>query len=301
MARKKSSIDDEIEAAIVDRSKELKPDNVVKKFRETGPYSARDNTHHVPLDVDKDGWFETIVPLGDLHLGSKLTNEKGIAQFLNIAQNEGVTKFFQAGDVHDGVWIYPEQIQHLKVVGAREQIDYAAEFIDRHLWKGNKMYAINGNHDLGSKQGIYAKFGIDMVKELAGVLPSKVQYLGKPDGGYMYARVQVGLGVSFDLVHARRYVGARSAPEYMLMKMVDGYRTTDQPTFLFVNHTHKTGYSDYRQSHSFLCSAFEFPNNWTARDGEGARHGSYILKFQVQKRGVINRLKKEFVEVHPGL
>lgn len=117
----------------------------------------------------------------------------------------------------------------------------------------------------------------------------------------MFARIQATPKVAIDLVHAQKYVGRRAAPEYMLMNMVDGYPVQLQPSILLVNHTHRAAVSNYRNMWSFLCGAFEYPNNFTARNGEGGKHGSYLLQAHLDEKGRVDHLEKAFVEVYRGL
>lgn len=266
--------------------------------RRRAELSQRINDHHVHLEHDKDGIY-TLGLVGDTHLGTKLCNEEGILEYFDRAIDLGVTHFFHAGDVMDGLFVYPGQHNDSLAYGVDEQCEYAAEFFDRAIPKGIRMFFIVGNHELRA----FEKFGADMGEKFESHLPSKVKYLKNKMGGNIYARVFIAPRTKLDLVHTRSYTGERGAPEYTLMKQLDAYGDIrdNYPDILGVNHTHAHTHSNYRGVHSYLNGAFEFPNQYIARLAEGRAQGSYVLKFQLDDRGKIREMTDTWLEVKRGL
>ena len=97
----------------------------------SGVYSQRDNAHQVLLGKDK-GWIQFGL-MGDMHLCSKFSNEKGIAEYFARMRDRGVKHIFSCGDNIDGMFVYRTQIGDLKVIGSDAQVAYAADFIDKTL------------------------------------------------------------------------------------------------------------------------------------------------------------------------
>lgn len=270
--------------------------------------SARINEHDIYVPTENDQI--KLGAVGDTHLCSKLSNEKGIKEWFRQAQYErGFSLFLHPGDVIDGMFIYPEQHLHLKVLGIEEQAEYAAEFFDKVLDKKSHMYIINGNHELGGRRGVYQCYGIDPAKMIAQKLPDKITYLGNSLGGNMFARVNLTTGekqrhprVKVDMVHTRRYVGNQpgSTSEVLLKGHILGYQPEERPDILLINHTHRKGHVEWQNCHALLCSAFEFPNNYTARLNHGSEQGSYLLYLDVGDAG-LKSVSPRYISVYKGI
>lgn len=261
-----------------------------------------ENSHRVYVPANKDG--ARIMGLTtDWHTSSKRTHEDEIERYIDHALKEGVTHFFHGGDMHDGLNIYPGQIHDVVATTVEEQVDRAAKLLDKVLPKGTKMWGIAGNHDGGvGFSGLYPKFGIDMMKMLEQAIPEKFKYLhdnGEPKLG---ARVWVANNTSLDLIHTKAYPGPRGAPEYTLMKIVDGYHPDGRPDFMFVGHTHKACNTLYKGVNAFLGGGFEDANEWMRRNQvDGNRQGGYVMVFYTNNKGEMVDHHFHFIETRRGI
>ena len=270
-----------------------------RHFPQQHSYSARDNLHTIPLPVD-NGRIR-FGGVGDMHLNSRLCNEKGIEKYFHIAQDMGTSNLFSPGDQIDGLFIYPEQHLHLQRTSITEQVEYAAQFLDYVLHEGSRIFVINGNHELGGRRGVYQCYGIDPCDMLERRLPAKITYLHNELGGNMYASARVNPNLTVDMVHTKKYVGNQpgSTTETLLKGMILGYTPEDRPELLLVNHTHRHGHTDWQGCHAYLCGGFENPNNYSSRQNQGAEQGSYVFTVFVDEKPI--SISQRWISVKRGI
>ena len=92
--------------------------------------------------------------LSDIHVGSKYFLEKNFKLFLewvsgNLGDLEIINKIgyiIIAGDIVDGVGIYPDQKEELKIIKIEEQYNYLAELLKK-IPSRIKIFIIPGDHD----------------------------------------------------------------------------------------------------------------------------------------------------------
>ncbi len=130
---------------------------VVGKLRGKAVVADRIIFPDVPLNGSKVKKDFRIVFMSDTHFGSKtflrkewdnfvrwINCESGDRRMDEIA--ESVKYIFVAGDVVDGIGIYPGQDKELEIVDIYEQYEFAAEQFDR-IRKDIKIIVSPGNHD----------------------------------------------------------------------------------------------------------------------------------------------------------
>ncbi len=108
----------------------------------------------IPYIREKKSKEGYVVFLSDIHVGSKMFLEEKLEKFIKWINGKGKnpeiaekTKYvFIAGDLVDGVDIYPEQENELSIADIYEQYEKFAYFIDR-IPKDKKIVLIPGNHD----------------------------------------------------------------------------------------------------------------------------------------------------------
>ncbi len=111
----------------------------------------------LPINGNKKKRQFRIAFISDIHFGSKtfLKEEwENFIKWINCeSENERLVKIaeevkylFVAGDVVDGVGIYPEQEKELEIVDIYEQYEVAAEYLDM-IRKDVKIILAPGNHD----------------------------------------------------------------------------------------------------------------------------------------------------------
>ena len=113
----------------------------------------------VPISTEPKKLTQDIyaIFLSDTHIGSKKFMKKEFNRFLswangevgNETQTDLVKKIrycFVAGDIVDGIGIYPKQEEELEIANIEEQYQEAAELFDK-LPKSMKIILSPGNHD----------------------------------------------------------------------------------------------------------------------------------------------------------
>lgn len=149
---------------VFDIAKDLTLDQVVG-FTGTGSKDAifvnSIVTPDIPLthEFKKSDEDARAIVLSDIHVGSTLFMEKEFQSFIrwirgeegNQTQREQANKVkyvFIAGDLVEGVGIYPNQDKELNIKDIYEQYDKVAEYLEQ-IPKDKKIIAIPGNHDAG--------------------------------------------------------------------------------------------------------------------------------------------------------
>ena len=107
---------------------------------------------HIP---NKSGSESYVLLTSDLHVGSKYFMEAEFLRFvewLSLDDDIGSKVKFLciAGDIIDGVGIYPNQDKELKEIDANKQLMYAMRLLDQ-IPKHIEIFIIPGNHDLGRR------------------------------------------------------------------------------------------------------------------------------------------------------
>ncbi len=109
------------------------------------------------IDIKRAQNEEYAIVLSDLHTGSKLFLEKEFLRFLRWINGElgnetqkriaNLTKYiFIAGDLVDGVGVYPEQFNELSIKDIYAQYNACAELLSR-IPKDKAVIVCPGNHD----------------------------------------------------------------------------------------------------------------------------------------------------------
>ncbi|MDD4050033.1 MAG: DNA-directed DNA polymerase II small subunit [Candidatus ainarchaeum sp.] len=105
-------------------------------------------THNLPKDV-----YLTII--GDVHVGSKKFKEKEFLKFIewlngNFEDEKELTKKIKylviAGDLVDGIGVYPTQFNELAITDIKKQYELFEEYILK-IREDIEIFIISGNHD----------------------------------------------------------------------------------------------------------------------------------------------------------
>jgi len=105
--------------------------------------------------ASKSGSESYAVLISDLHVGSKYFMEKEFNDFLNwLSSNDEIVNKIKfvciAGDLVDGIGIYPNQDKELIDINSNMQMSYAA-FLLQKIPKRMHVFLIPGNHDPGRR------------------------------------------------------------------------------------------------------------------------------------------------------
>ena len=105
--------------------------------------------------ASKSGSESYAVLISDLHVGSKYFMEKEFNDFLNwLSSNDEIVNKIKfvciAGDIVDGIGIYPNQDKELIDINSNRQMSYAASLLQK-IPKRMHVFLIPGNHDPGRR------------------------------------------------------------------------------------------------------------------------------------------------------
>ncbi len=144
----------------------------------------------------------SIVFISDTHFGSKtfldeswerflkwINCESGDERLLKLA--ESVKYVFVAGDIVDGIGVYPEQEKELRIMDIYQQYEFAAEQFDR-IRKDIRIVMCPGNHDAVRQ----AEPQPSLPSEFSSMFSNNVMHVGNPS----YIDVE---GVTILLYHGR--------------------------------------------------------------------------------------------------
>lgn len=225
---------------------------------------------NIPDHVPNFSKTETYaVFLSDLHIGSKYFMEKELQKFVSWLSSPDPTArkirfLLLAGDVVDGVGIYPNQEKELVFMNVEDQLKKLVEILEK-IPKYIKVFIIPGNHDPGRRAlpqpAIPKKYNLDlwnhenffMIGNPALISLNGVKVL-MFHGQSIDDIVRTTPGLSFDkptkvmrhLLQARHlspiYGGQTPlAPELEDMLLID-----DVPDVFHVGHVHVVGLDLYK-------------------------------------------------------
>jgi len=105
--------------------------------------------------ASKSGTESYAALISDLHVGSKYFMEKEFNDFLNwLSSDDDIVRKIRfvciAGDIVDGIGIYPNQDKELIDININRQMSYAAALLQK-IPKRIHVFLIPGNHDPGRR------------------------------------------------------------------------------------------------------------------------------------------------------
>ncbi|MCB9358539.1 DNA-directed DNA polymerase II small subunit [Candidatus Woesearchaeota archaeon] len=262
----------------------------------------------IPLDkefkkYDKDDY---IVFLSDIHAGSKYFLKDDLKKFLSwLKQETGterqreiakkVTHVFIAGDIVDGVGIYPNQEDELELLDIYEQYEEAAELISQ-IPKHIPVIICPGNHDavrLSEPQPVlskkYAKSLYDIENVTMVSNPAVINICS--DESFSGFDILMYHGYSFDyyvanvdslrlsggydradlimkfLLKRRHLAPAYTSTLFIPEENCDALVIEDIPDFFITGHIHKTAVSNYRNVTMICGSCWQSTTSFQVKVG----------------------------------
>jgi predicted phosphodiesterase len=238
--------------------------------------------HQIPITRTPSGLM-VFGLLGDTHLASKYTNEAALDAFYKQLKAEGVEHAFHAGDMMDGVLVFPGQAYTQYAVSVEDQAKYVEE---NYPLAGNiQTHFITGNHE----EKAFQKVGVDMGKL---VKRDDIEYLGAPN----YARVNLGSINSptlLDLVHLAG--GVPYTIGYSQQKYVRNIPPKKRADIYGMGHTHNRNYSHHDGVDSLLVGGWQEPNSFSSRMGSGSEIGGWLISLKTDKKGRIEEITPKFL------
>ncbi|RLF34921.1 MAG: DNA-directed DNA polymerase II small subunit [Thermoplasmata archaeon] len=140
----------------------------------------------LPANGKRREWGFSIVFISDTHFGSKTFIEDAWNRFISwinceigneraISLAESVKYLVVAGDIVDGIGVYPEQEKELSIKDIYQQYEEAASQFDR-IPKEIKVIISPGNHDAVRQ----AEPQPSLLSEYADLFPKNVRMVGNP-------------------------------------------------------------------------------------------------------------------------
>jgi DNA polymerase II small subunit len=280
----------------------------------------------------EEGYF---VLISDPQVGNKRFLEKEFNKFLawingeigNDKQREIASKVkyvFIAGDLVEGVGIYPDQEYDLAIIDIRKQYEAVAELLKKIPTHLPIIFCL-GNHDVGRMSepqppltGEYAQPLLDLPNVISLSNPSTVNIYAQPDKGFEGLDVMLYHGGSFfyyinnvlsirrngaykrsDLVmkyllQRRHLAPSHTSTLYIPDSKKDPLLIDKVPDFLFSGHIHRSTVNNYRNVTCINASC------WTAKSPEQERRGlepqparAFIIDMQTREVKIMNFLSKE--------
>lgn len=247
----------------------------IKKLRRAGYEIVRDGDYYyfngkrneyiqhnvTTIRVGKEFFLAFI---GDTHIGSKYSRLDFLQKFYDFAKQEGVEYVIHAGDVIEGVNVYPTQVSQL----SKFTIDDQVEEVIKEYPKGVKTLYICGNH------------GLKEYQKGKSIHPGKVISQRRKDLkwiGDFYARIRLdGSNIYIDVVHPTG--NPAYAQSYKLQKYIERLPSGNKPNILLWGHFHTSLYMSYRNIHAFMVGCFQDANDLTARMGIYPVIGGWLVE-----------------------
>jgi len=260
----------------------------IKKLRRSGYEIVREEDYYyfngkkseysqfnvTKLNVGREFYLAFI---GDTHIGSKFSRLDFLHKFYDFILREGVEYVIHAGDIIDGVGVYPTQTSQL----SKFTIDDQVEEVINNYPEGVKTYVLGGNHDLKQYQRGLSIHPVKVISQQR----KDIEWIGD-----FYARLRLGKSnVYIDIVHPNGKPAY--AQSYKTQKYIEKLPSGNKPNILLWGHFHTSLYMSYRNIHAFQVGCFQDANDLTARMGiqpviggwlvEGKHNGYEVTKLKM--------------------
>lgn len=292
-------------------SRELnKPRGVSKEYVYKVLQSLRDKGFDVNVDdaakevrIERDPASSSLGPLeleplyrhrikfgliSDQHLGSRFQQLTLLHTAYKIFDEEKVEFVINAGDVVDGIKMYPGQEQEVFLQGADDQRDYVVENYPES--KKYKTYIIAGNHDMKFKK--LAGYNI-----LRHVCEARNDLVFKGEVGSHAFRVK---NLTFEVLHPSG--GLPYAKSYKLQKLIEGglgdiinrLRVTKDlgtiPQFFISGHLHIANYTPHLGVRGFILPCLQSQTPYLLAKGLAPELGIWILTVECDNEWNVTRI-----------
>jgi hypothetical protein len=260
----------------------LSPEDAKKLIRN---FKQKDHTKIYKYKHGRSNKFKIAI-VGDVHIGNKSCNKEALKDFYKRAHEQhGVTKFYQVGDLTDGLHVHRGMVYEQYAVG----LDAQVEDLVKHYpeLKGCTTYFITGNHDLWSHSNV----GVD----LGSIVEAKrddMIYLGPEQ-----ADIKVAKNTTLRLLHPGG--GSSYALSYKPQKIIEAMSGGEKPNILAIGHYHKMLQMFYRNVHVFMAGTFCEQTPFMRRNGLAAHVGSWIVEGKSNDKG-ISEIMGKFIPYYEG-
>jgi len=217
----------------------------------------RDNNYYMKMpQYASNHIFEfesspNIAIVSDTHIGSKHTRLDYLTDFYNIAVNEyGITHFFHAGDLTDGVGVYRGHEFEVDYHGFEEQ---KRAVIEQYPYiPGTVTHIVSGNHDMSfhDKQGAHIVNAVCQERD-------DFHFLGDYGAFFMIN------GFKVYILHQK--MGMAYAQSYPAQRIMQGLYGDMKPNLLILGHLHSLVSLNIQDTEIIQCDSFQDPTDLAIR------------------------------------
>jgi len=224
----------------------------------------------------------------DWHMASIFHMSKTWHEAMKITEDKGIKRVYVAGDLVDGVGIYPGHLENLMVTSIEKQTDLVAEAVSKH--PDLEFWGISGNHDYsftkqnGAKPLSILEAKVDNFKNLGDVSADFIQR-----------------GIRIRMLHGaggRAYATSYPSQTYLrdYFKGMEREEFLTAPHVMIVGHYHTLYQSKDHGIWILQTGSFQDPDNeFCKRRGLTGPNGLYHVEIHF-RNGEINSFKTEYIQ-----
>lgn len=259
---------------IFESSKRIVSDEVIAiRGKISGPFIIANTIlwPDIPIRARKQTEEDIAIAfMSDIHVGSKLFQEKQFTRFLSwlngdVEQNRSLAakvKYIVAsGDLVDGIGIYPDQDRELSIKDIHKQYEVFLDFMSA-IPDYIHVFLLPGNHDAVRRAEPQPSLGEDLIGKFNR---SNIHFVSGPGWMTLHGLKVLGYhGTSLDSiiqgipgcsytkpeiamteVLKRRHLSPIYGDNPIVPSKHDAMIIDEVPDILHMGHVHKNGYSDY--------------------------------------------------------
>lgn len=262
---------------------------IVGKIQE--PYIIADDIEWPDLPITREKKFAendlTVAYISDMHFGSRYFLDRYFEEFIQWVHGNGESKdlasklkyIVVAGDIVDGIGIYPNQERELVIKDISKQYEVFNDFAER-LPDHIEMIVAPGNHDAVRRGEPMPAIGKDLIT-------SDVTLVGNPSTVIIEGlKHLIYHGTSMDSLIAslpnmsynhpekvmveylkRRHLSTIYGGNLIIPEKVDYLVIEDEPDVLHCGHVHKNGYTQYRGTLVINSGTFQDQTEYQIKQG----------------------------------
>jgi len=222
----------------------------------------------VDIEEIDDPYDIRIGIISDTHIGSKASDINSLNQFYSYAKTQGVRHIFNAGDLTDGVKVYPGQTYEQTELGFEGQLQ---KTVNEYPNNGIKTYVISGNHDYSFMAHSYA----DIIKSVCSVRSDFINC------GYYQGSINIG-GIKIKLHHPDG--GLSYALSYKLQKILESNNEMSNYDIFVMGHYHQSILLyNYVTKLAMMPGSFQRDTPFSKRKGLKNIIGGYIVRIKTSR------------------
>jgi len=255
------------------------------------PYMIADEIHWPDLPITKQKKLAendvAVAYISDIHFGSKYFLERYFKGFIEWLHCKGEAKELAgkvkyvvvAGDIIDGIGIFPNQEKELVVKDIFKQYQMFDDFVE-NIPDYIEVIVLPGNHDAVRRGEPMPAIGKDLIKsDITSVgNPSTVSIEGVKHLLYHGTSIDSMIANMSDVSYThpekvmieylkRRHLSPVYGANLIIPEKIDYLVIEDEPDVLHCGHVHKNGYAMYRNTVIINSGTFQDRTEFQVKQG----------------------------------